>query len=87
MPHFHHEKTYQDAFAAIESALNSGQPKHTDNASLAFAIVEDRQPSRMARLVDGVDTVELHALAEEKGMRVVTAGDVVSLLKAVMAKG
>lgn len=78
---------YQDALAAIESALNSGELKHTDNASLAFAIVEDRQPSRMARLVDGVDTVELHAFAEEKGMRVVTAGDVVSLLKAVMAKG
>jgi len=80
-------KDYQHALAAIESALNSGKLKHTDNASLAFAVVEKRQPSRMARLVDGIDTVELHVFAEEKGMPVVTVGDVVSLLKAVMAEG
>ncbi len=80
-------KDYQDALAAIESALNSGQLKHADNASLAFAVVEERQPSRMARLVDGIDTVELHAFADEKGMPVVTVGDGVSILKAVMAKG
>ncbi len=84
---FSPRKDYQDALAAIESALNSGKLKHTDNASLAFAVVEERQPSRMARLVDGIDTVELHAFAEEKGMPVVTVGDIVSLLKAVMAKG
>ncbi len=84
---FSSRKDYQDALAAIESALNSGQLKHTDKATLAFAVVEERQPSRIARLVDGIDTVELHAFAEEKGMPVVTVGDVVSLLKAVMAKG
>ena len=83
---FSPRKDYQDALAAIESALNSGQFKHTDNASLAFAVVEERQPSRLARLADGIDTVELHAFAEEKRMRMATVGDVVSLLKAVMAK-
>lgn len=83
---FSPQKEYQDALAAIESALNSGQFKRTDHSSLAFAVVEERQPSRLARLAGGIGTAELHAFAEENGMRVVTAGDVVSLLKAVMAK-
>ena len=67
------------------AALDSGKLQRADKAALATPIIDAGQPGWLSPL-DGIDWVELHALAEEHKMPLETVDDLLTLLRAAIGK-
>lgn len=80
-----HRKDYGKAVTRIVAAIDSGNLKNTDKAALATAVIDARQPGWLSPL-DGIDWVELHALAEEHKMPLETVNDLLALLQIAVGK-
>jgi hypothetical protein len=78
-------KDYEKAVSRIVAALDSGKLQSTDKAALATPIIDAGQPGWLSPL-DGIDWVELHALAEEHKMPLETVDDLLTLLRAAIGK-
>jgi hypothetical protein len=76
---------YEKAVTRIVAAIDSGQLKNTDKASLATPVIDAGQPGWLSPL-DGIDWVELHAFADEHKMPLETVDDVLTLLRIAIGK-
>jgi hypothetical protein len=73
-------KDYEKAASRIVAALDSGKLQSTDKAALATPIIDAEQP-RWLSPFDGIDWIELHALAKEHKVPLETVNDLLSLLR------
>ena len=73
-------KDYERAVSRVVAALDSGKLKSTDKAALATPVIDAGQPGWLSPL-DGIDWVELHALAEEHKMPLETVNDLLTRLR------
>jgi hypothetical protein len=71
---------YKTAVSRLVTALDSSKLKSTDKVALATPVIDAGQPGWLS-LLDGVDWVELHALAEEHKMPLETVNDLLTLLR------
>lgn len=78
-------KDYEKAVSHVVGALDSGKLKSTDKAALATPVIDAGQPGWLSPL-DGIDWVELHALAEEHKMPLETVNDLLNLLRVAIGK-
>lgn len=78
-------KDYVKAVARIVAAIDSGKLKNTDKAALATTVIDAGQPGWLSPL-DGIDWVELHALAEEHKMPLETVNDLLTLLRVAIGE-
>jgi hypothetical protein len=78
-------KDYEQAVSRIVAALDSGKLKSTDKANLAAPIIDAGQPGWLSPL-DGIDWVEVHALAEERKMPLETVNDLLAVLRMAIHK-
>ena len=70
-------RDYEVALARVVAAVDSGKLKSTDKPSAATGIID----VGVYGPLDGVDWVELHALAEENKMPLATVSDLTALLR------
>jgi hypothetical protein len=78
-------KDYEKAVSRVVAALDSGKLKITDKAVLATPVIDAGQPRWLSPL-DGIDWVELHALAEEHKMPLETVNDLLTLLRVAIGR-
>ena len=71
------KRDYEVALARVVTAVDSGKLKNTDKASAATPFID----VGVYGPLDGVDWVELHALAEENKMSLATVSDLTTVLR------